>query len=723
MNEIKEHLRSYHIPFWQAEHFRTLKLQLTDRDRENRQLMLGLVGYTLQEHLPPSPHLSLIKALTLAFPGIALMILMLLGISLSWGLLLAIGSTSFFLILATSYSWISELGSNLIKGRLSTNGFFAFCTLLVWSLSMISLLFPGSVSFLVAFDMALILPAIRHVGLWIKALAYKQTKQPWQWHEHLRQSYPKIPPNNTSYKAHIGFVPVDSKALSDCIVNLKHLNGQDQNRLVRKGETILQGALLRSPTLLQATASFEESQIMAISKPSLFSEQSSLEQELSLWLNRYLWLVILFAIATAVVWILLNPAIALFSSLSVLLISCPCSLAMGVEMITKTTQSAALKHGVVFKTLDAVMNLAKSTTLWCDQTGTLTEPHVVAWTALETTQALLFRLERAILAHDSNNPYALALLKLAPQTNDHHDENIKVISTSGGIILEEQQDRYYLGSAHFIKQHHTHLDLDLELAHCHLVNAEGEHLAKIKFEDQVKDQTFGSITMLGTLFKDVNLITGNDTISLSSSFEQTINNALPKEKVEALQATPNATFLGDGLNDYPAQIEALCGVSYRQDLDGIDITLARNDPWGLVVAKTMANQCRKAVQFLLGFSVVYNIAAITLAAGGFFLLTGTALSPMIAALMMLGSFLVIPFTSLILSYIHHTEIPTMDTSSTYSLPTDYDDTSSLFNKKGLDDSLWDKPEAQITPYTPQRDTSQTLSLSDVDKSPIPFSFD
>ena len=106
--------------------------------------------------------------------------------------------------------------------------------------------------------------------------------------------------------------------------------------------------------------------------------------------------------ATALAWSLIAPEQALWISLSVLVISCPCALALATPAALTSAANALRSSGVIVRGENAIEALSRATHLIFDKTGTLTEGalQLSAVHPLGSASAVLQPSRRACICRD-----------------------------------------------------------------------------------------------------------------------------------------------------------------------------------------------------------------------------------------------------------------------------------------------------------------------------------
>ncbi|RUY66034.1 HAD-IC family P-type ATPase, partial [Mesorhizobium sp. M7A.F.Ca.CA.001.05.1.1] len=162
--------------------------------------------------------------------------------------------------------------------------------------------------------------------------------------------------------------------------------------------------------------------------------------------------------------------------------------------------------------------------------------------------------------------------------------------------------------------------------------------------DPIKITTAEAIKALHESGLRIVMATGDNertanAIARSLGIDEVRADLLPEQKaalVEELRAKGTGVAMaGDGVNDAPALAAADVGIAMGTGADvaveSAGITLVKGDLNGIVRARTLAQATIRNIRQNLFFAFLYNVLGVPVAAGVLYPLTGTLLSPMLAA--------------------------------------------------------------------------------------------
>src|SRR6185437_6599501 len=208
-------------------------------------------------------------------------------------------------------------------------------------------------------------------------------------------------------------VPADGAVLGGMSeVDESLITGETTRRKVTTGATIYAGSMNYSGALtLKVTAAGGAALIDEIEK--LLDKAASAKSRVMRLADRvsrvYAPVVHLTAALTLIGWLFAGATLhdALLTAIAVLIITCPCALALAIPAVQVVAAGALFRANVILNTGDAIERLAVADTVIFDKTGTLTlpEPRV---TAAENIDPGLMQIA-ARLALSSRHPLAAAL--------------------------------------------------------------------------------------------------------------------------------------------------------------------------------------------------------------------------------------------------------------------------------------------------------------------------
>ncbi len=343
------------------------------------------------------------------------------------------------------------------------------------------------------------------------------------------------------------------------------------------------------------------------------------------------------ALFTFLGWFFLGHALwqeALLTAVAVLIITCPCALALAVPVVQVLASGRLLKQGIFVKSATALERIAKADIVVFDKTGTLTlgKPQLV--NLQDIPQDIQQRA--ASIASASTHPLARALCQAVPgvKVADNAQE------TPGRGMSAEG---YKLGSRVWCG-----VEADEEVTGPELWLS-GPDMAPTRFvfKDQAREDARATVAALKKQGKRVALLSGDlEPVVASMVMELDIDDwqaeCSPADKVARLTELKRQGFkvlmVGDGLNDAPALAAAHASISPTSAADvsqtAADLVFQGARLWPILEAIATAEKSDRLVKQNFALAFLYNGVTIPLAVAGY-------VTPLIAAIAMSASSLVV----------------------------------------------------------------------------------
>ncbi len=374
--------------------------------------------------------------------------------------------------------------------------------------------------------------------------------------------------------------------------------------------------------------------------------------------------VTLIAAMTFLLWLAFTKDIARAANyaISVLVISCPCSLGLATPVAVMAATGRGMSMGILFKDAEALQKAKDINCVLLDKTATLTvgKPIVTDFEPLQGEEPFLLSLAEGIERH-SNHPIAECVRAYAEtRTAGRLDVEDYVYETGKGARVRYQGNQYVLGNRRLLGKTQEKKSYALEKKYSMqgktavFLADEKKVLAVFAVADTLKEESKAVISSLKTKGIRVGMLTGdNENVAKAIADEVGIEDyfaeALPEDKAAAVQRIRSVggyvAMVGDGVNDSPALKEADLGIAMGNGTDiameTADVVLSRGDLRLVEQTISLSRAAIKNIKQNLFWAFFYNCVAIPVAAG-VFAFAGLSLNPMIgAACMSLSSLLVV----------------------------------------------------------------------------------
>lgn len=428
-------------------------------------------------------------------------------------------------------------------------------------------------------------------------------------------------------------VPVDARVADGAsAVREETFNGEHLPRSVSAGDTIYAGTV-NTEAALEATVlgSYRDSRLAALQR-SVETAQGDKPQLARLADRIASWFVggiLLVTSATALVWSQLAPEQALWITLSVLVISCPCALALATPAALTSAASSLRAGGIIVRGENALEALSRSTHLLFDKTGTLTEGSlaVVEVRSLAELNREELLASAAALQHYSSHPVARAFADMegAPGFSEVD------YRVGAGLQARKQGRTWRMGSEPFCRELAPNLPPPPDDGRYWIALCAGETpLAWIGLDDRRRSEAGSVVQRAIGAGLAVALLTGDSSshgpkLAAELGIDTVKKGLAPQEKmahVKTLQAQGAVvSMVGDGLNDAPvlSLADASFAVAGATDLarTQADFVIVGGDLHAVLDTWQKARQCRRIILQNFAWALGYNISAIPLAAMGY----------------------------------------------------------------------------------------------------------
>ncbi|MCL2339474.1 MAG: HAD-IC family P-type ATPase, partial [Actinomycetia bacterium] len=187
----------------------------------------------------------------------------------------------------------------------------------------------------------------------------------------------------------------------------------------------------------------------------------------------------------------------------------------------------------------------------------------------------------------------------------------------------------------------------------------GELIGALALADTLKPNAAPAVAQMQAAGLEGMLLSGDNhrataAVGQALGIAQVIAEVLPTDKAAEIAQLRNTgrhvAMVGDGINDAPALVESDLGLAIGSGTDiamaSADIVLMKSDPLDIPRAIHLARLTLRTIKQNLFWAFAFNIIAIPIAAGLLFALGGPLLNPMISALAMSLSSLVVTTNAL-----------------------------------------------------------------------------
>lgn len=328
--------------------------------------------------------------------------------------------------------------------------------------------------------------------------------------------------------------------------------------------------------------------------------------------------------------------LALFATIAVLVIACPCALGLATPTALMVGSGMGAERGILIRNGAAIQTMSGIDVIVFDKTGTITrgKPEVTDIHGINAEEDRVLALAAGV-EQGSEHPLGKAIVAAASKRNLKLAEPEEFEAVTGkGVAARLDGAKVVVGSRLLLEDHGIETAgaekilsrLEQEGKTAMLVAAEGRLAGVVAVADTIKDDSAKAISQLHQLGIKTAMLTGDNrrtaqAIAEKVGIEQVLAEVLPGGKVEEvkrLQAEGHrVAMVGDGINDAPALTQADVGVAIGTGTDiaieAADITLVSGSLAAVVSAVRLSRATFRKIRQNLFWAYSYNTVAIPLA--------------------------------------------------------------------------------------------------------------
>ncbi|RLD74450.1 MAG: heavy metal translocating P-type ATPase, partial [Bacteroidetes bacterium] len=451
-------------------------------------------------------------------------------------------------------------------------------------------------------------------------------------------------------------IPVDGIMINgNALLDYSFVTGESMPVTKKSGDKVFAGGKQTDGAIeIEVLQTVTQSYLTQLWSNDIFSKNDSDNiKNITDSISKHFTIAILFiAISAGIYWFFEDKTKAFQVVSAVLIIACPCALALSAPFALGNMLRIFGKNKFYLKNTNVIENISKINTLVFDKTGTITTNNSsnISFEG-DKLNALEIDIIKSLL-RSSNHPLSRMLFDYLPEEKKWDVEGFKEVLGKGiqGVV---QNKKIQLGSAAFvgaISENILHTYIYIKIDH--------KILGKFVFNNEYREGLKDSLQSFSKNY-DIAILSGDNEgekenlKQLLPINSQLLFNQKPEDKllyIKSLQDKKHKVMMfGDGLNDAGALAQSNVGIAISENInvfspacDGIlDAEEFKNLPNFIQLSK----KAMQVIKFSFGLSFLYNIV------GMYFAISGS-LSPIVAAILMpLSSISVVIFVTISTNFI------------------------------------------------------------------------
>lgn len=426
-------------------------------------------------------------------------------------------------------------------------------------------------------------------------------------------------------------VPLDGIVVKgETMLDTSALTGESLPVSVSTGDNVLSGSINKGGILeIKVSSIYKDSTVNKILElvENATERKTKVETIVSKYSSKYTIGVMIIAILTALFLPLFTNMTytdSIYKGLTILVISCPCAIAISIPLSYFSGIGAASKEGILIKGSNYLDSIKDIKEIVFDKTGTITTGEFyISKINIHDKKYTEDQIMEIFAGGESlsNHPIAKSVLKNYTKEINHEDiKDYKEVSGKG-IEFTYKKDKVRIGNAKFCKNKEENSNIYL------MIN--NSIVADLEIKDEIKKDVVNTMQELKKMNINIHMFTG-DTKEKATEIAQQVGidninySMLPSDKYTYLEEIIKkkteksiVSFVGDGINDAPVLKLSDLGISMGSlgtdsAIEASDVVIMNDNLEKIVTAINISKKTNKIIKENLIFALGVKLLVLVL---------------------------------------------------------------------------------------------------------------